>query len=91
MDNNQQPLPNLDQLAKIVQSLESAASNVASFKSQFAGHLGERIIKYVLTYSDLPGHMRCWSNVLVPKKGSVVDEAEIDVLMLHERGIFVFE
>lgn len=27
----------------------------------------------------------------MPKDGAVVDAAELDVLMLHERGVFVFE
>lgn len=53
--------------------------------------MGEYLIEYAITHGRLPGRMRCWSNVLVPKDGVVVDETELDVLMLHESGVYVFE
>lgn len=53
--------------------------------------MGEWLTKYALARGGLPGRMRTWSNVLVPKYGAVAGEAEPDVLMPHERGVFVFE
>jgi hypothetical protein len=35
--------------------------------------------------------MRTWSNVFVPKDGAVVDEAELEVILLHGSGVFVSE
>lgn len=42
-------------------------------------------------HGELPGRMRTWTNLPVPDEGTIVDETELDMLMLHERGVFVFE
>ena len=70
---------------------EPNAFTMAAHDAQGKAHMGEYLTEYALTHGRLPGRMRVWSNVLVPKDGAVVDEAELDVLMLHERGVFVFE
>lgn len=81
----------IDALAQIAKSVEQGKSMMASVQSQGAGRFGEFLTERALTHGGLPGRMRTWSNVLVPKDGAVVDETELDVLMLHERGVFVFE
>ena len=54
------------------------------------GHYGEYLTEYALGHDNLPGRLEMYSNVLVPRKG-VTSTSEIDVLMLHEKGIFLFE
>lgn len=81
----------INHLFKLAKGEEPNAFIMATHNAQGAGHLGEFLIEYALTHGRLPGRMRTWSNVLVPKDGAVVDEAELDVLMLHECGLFVFE
>lgn len=78
-------------LVKLVKGEESNAFRIAVHSAHGAGHVGEWLTEYALTHDRLPGRMRTWSNVLVPKDGAVVDKTELDVLMLHERGVFVFE
>lgn len=81
----------LNHLVKMVQGEEPNVFAMAPHNAQGKGHFGEYLIEYALTQARLPGRSRTWSNVLVPKDGAVVDESELDVLMLHERGVFVFE
>lgn len=81
----------LNHLVKVMQGEEPSVFSMAPHNAQGKGHFGEFLIEYALTHSRLPGRSRTWSNVLVPKDGAVVDESELDMLMLHERGVFVFE
>lgn len=50
------------------------------------GHFGEYLIDYAL--NTLPGYSKKLCNVYLPYKGRT---SEIDVIMLHETGIYVFE
>lgn len=81
----------MNHLIKMAKGEEPNAFVMNAHDAQGKAHMGEYLIEYALTHGRLPGRMRCWSNVLVPKEGPVVDEAELDVLMLHNRGILVFE
>lgn len=81
----------MDALARLVREMGQYRSMMASAQAQGLGRYGEYLTEHLLAHGGLPGRMRLWSNVLVPKDGAVVDEAELDVLMLHERGVFVFE
>ena len=81
----------LNHLVKLARGEEPSAFAMAPHHAQGKGHFLEYLIEYALSNGKLPGRSRIWSNVLVPKGGAVVDEAELDVLMLHERGVFVFE
>lgn len=54
--------------------------------SDDTGHFGEYLIDYAL--NSLPGYAQKLCNVYVPYKGRT---SEIDVVMLHETGIYVFE
>ncbi len=55
------------------------------------GHLGEYLIEYALNHDNVKGRLVTYANLLVPNSHGKVGTAEIDVLMLHERGVFVFE
>lgn len=50
------------------------------------GSFGEYLIKYAL--ANIPGYQKVLRNIYVPYNGKT---SEIDVLMIHEKGIFVFE
>ena len=50
------------------------------------GHFGEYLIDYALNRA--PGYAQKLCNVYLPYKGRT---SEIDVIMLHETGIYVFE
>lgn len=54
--------------------------------SDDTGYFGEYLIDYAL--NSLPGYAKKLCNVYLPYKGRT---SEIDVIMLHEKGIFVFE
>lgn len=54
--------------------------------SDDTGHFGEYLIDYAL--NSLPGYAQKLCNVYIPYKGRT---SEIDVVMLHETGIYVFE
>ena len=54
------------------------------------GHYGEYLSEYALEHGDL-GEIAVYSNVLVPRESGPTSTSEIDVLMLHEKGIFVIE
>ena len=53
-----------------------------------AGQFGEFSTEYALTNHNLPGDLVVLKNVYVPYQGRT---SEIDLLMIHEKGIFVFE
>lgn len=55
------------------------------------GGLGEYLTEYALEHGDLPGRRAVFRNVLVPRMTGPTSESEIDVLMLHETGIYVME
>lgn len=52
------------------------------------GSFGEYLIEYSLNNYNLKGYLKTMHNVYVPYRG---ETSEIDVLMLHEKGIYVFE
>lgn len=52
------------------------------------GQYGEWRTEYALSNHNLTGHYVVLKNVYVPMKGKTT---ELDLLMLHEKGIFVFE
>ena len=52
------------------------------------GQFGEYLTKFALTNYNLPGYLKVFQNLYIPGHGKTV---EIDILMLHEKGIFVFE
>jgi len=81
----------MDTLAQFIREMGQYRSVVASAQAQGLGRYGEYLTEHLLAHGGLPGRMRTWSNVLVPRDGAAVGEAELDVLMLHERGVFVFE
>lgn len=52
------------------------------------GAFGEYLSDYALDHGNIPGKYSTFSNVYVPTRGRT---SEIDIVMLHEAGIFVFE
>lgn len=54
------------------------------------GQDGEFLTAYALEHGDIPGERRVWRNLLVPRVGAT-RTSEVDVLMLHERGVYVVE
>ncbi|WP_295761226.1 NERD domain-containing protein [uncultured Oscillibacter sp.] len=50
------------------------------------GHFGEYLIEYAL--KSLPGYSKQLCNIYLPYKGRT---SELDVVLLHETGIYVFE
>ena len=54
------------------------------------GHYGEYLTEYALEHGDL-GDVAVFSNVIVPRTKGPTSTSEIDVLMLHEKGIYVIE
>lgn len=91
MDNQEWLASMVGAFSKLARDVESSAEEMRSAYQQGAGAMQERFVEALLAHGSLPGRLRTWANVLVPKDGAVVDEAELDVLMLHERGVFVFE
>lgn len=55
------------------------------------GGLGEYLTEYALEHGDLPGRRAVFRNVLVPRASGPTSESEVDVLMIHETGIYVME
>lgn len=53
-----------------------------------AGQFGEFSTEFALTNNNLEGELIVLKNVYVPMQGKTT---EIDLLMIHEKGIFVFE
>ena len=52
------------------------------------GQFGEYLVEYALTNKNIAGNFAVMKNIYVPKN---IGSTEIDVLMIHEKGIFVFE
>ena len=52
------------------------------------GQFGEYSTEYALPNHNLEGELTVLKNIYVPTRGKTV---EIDLLMIHEKGIFVFE
>ena len=52
------------------------------------GQFGEYLTEFALTNHNISGKFEVLKNVYVPYKGKT---AEIDLIMIHEQGIFVFE
>lgn len=52
------------------------------------GQYGEYLTDYALNHDNVAGYLKTVKNVYVPYRGATT---EIDVLMVHEKGIFVFE
>ena len=48
------------------------------------------LTEHLLAHGGLPGRTRTWSNVLAPRDGAMVGEAEVDVPVPRERGVLVF-
>ena len=54
------------------------------------GHYGEFLTEYALEHGGL-GEAAVFSNVIVPRSSGPTSTSEIDVIMLHEKGVFVIE
>ena len=52
------------------------------------GHYGEYLAQYALNHNNLSGYLKTLTNLYLPYKGR---STELDVIMIHEKGIFVFE
>jgi len=52
------------------------------------GQIGEFSTEYALTNNNLDGELIVLKNIYLPAQGK---ETEIDLLLIHEKGIFVFE
>ena len=52
------------------------------------GQFGEYLLEYAVTSHSIPGELYSFRNLYIPYRGKY---AEIDLVMLHECGIFVFE
>ena len=55
---------------------------------QNKGQFGEYLLEYAVTNHNIPGNLYVFHNLYIPWQGRY---SEIDLLMLHEKGIFVFE
>ena len=58
--------------------------------AQGKGHFGEFLTEYALEHGRL-GDADVFSNVLVPRSTGPTATSEIDIVMLHAKGILVFE
>ena len=54
------------------------------------GHYGEYLTAYALEHGKL-GEAAVFSNVIVPRASGPTSTSAVDVVMLHEKGVFVFE
>lgn len=52
------------------------------------GQFGEYATEFALTNDNIKGYSKSLHNAYLPNKGKTT---ELDVLMIHEKGIFVFE
>ena len=52
------------------------------------GQFGEYLIEFAITNHNVPGQLYVFRNLYVPYQQGY---SEIDLLLLHDRGIFVFE
>lgn len=55
------------------------------------GGFGEYLTEYAMEHGNIPGRRAVFRNVLVPRSKGPTSESEVDVLMLHEAGIYVME
>ena len=62
----------------------------AQHAHQGKGHYGEYLTEYAIEHGKL-GTEAVFSNVIVPRASGITSTSEIDVVMLHEKGVFVFE
>ena len=69
---------------------EPGFSKESQHARQGKGHYGEYLAEYALEHGRL-GNAAVFSNVLVPRACGPTSASEIDVVMLHEKGVFVFE
>ena len=60
----------------------------AAHALQGTGHYGEYLADYALDHGKIPGRGRSFTNLYVPYRGRT---SEVDVLYLHETGIYVLE
>ncbi|MDO4502214.1 MAG: NERD domain-containing protein [Coriobacteriia bacterium] len=56
-----------------------------------SGRLNEKTIVRAIEKANLPGRHRVYSNLLVPRQGKATSTSEVDVLLLHESGLYVIE
>ena len=56
-----------------------------------SGHYGEYLTDFALSNDNLPGRLKTYTNLLVPRRGKSTKASEVDVLVLHEKGVFVCE
>lgn len=59
---------------------------IANYENK--GQFGEYLTKYALGNNNLTGYLKILCNIYVPYRAKT---SEIDVIMIHEKGIFVFE
>lgn len=52
------------------------------------GQFGEYATEFALTHDNIKGYSKSLHNVYLPNRGKTT---ELDVLLIHEKGIFVFE
>ena len=55
---------------------------------QNIGQYGEYATEFALTHDNITGYSKSLHNVYLPNKGK---STELDVLLIHEKGVFVFE
>lgn len=58
------------------------------FHCSDTGHYGEYCTEFALKNHNIKGYSKTLCNVYVPNKGRT---SELDVVLIHEKGIFVFE
>ncbi|KLU60277.1 DNA topoisomerase 1 [Peptococcaceae bacterium CEB3] len=61
-------------------------TSILNYKNK--GQWGEYLTTFALNHDNLTGHLRTMCNLYIPDKEKTT---EIDVLMIHEKGFFVFE
>ena len=95
----------LSRLAKKMSSLskelgvqttnDTSQSPIPSFEfektSAAKGAIGEHLIADTIEFANIKGEAKLWLNVLVPKARKADQTTELDVIMLHQSGIYVFE
>lgn len=52
------------------------------------GHYGEYLAQYALGNNNLTGYSKILCNIYIPYRGKT---SEIDILLIHEKGLYVFE
>lgn len=55
------------------------------------GGFGEYLTEYAMEHGNIPGRRTVFRNVLVPRTTGPTSESELDVLMLHDTGVYVME